>query len=160
MLAAMAANVNFNFKMLKAQGMTINDMVGKLYFKDLAAGLENFNMKIFNGTIKASMSSQLKPKAPTYKFSANVAGLDLGEAIKSQMKMFQNTMTGKANFDISGEGASFNPDPAKMNLKAKGTMKVANAEFATLDVGKMVVDGIGNALSSSFSKIPGMLSKV
>ena len=160
MLAATTANVNFNFKMFKAKDIRMTDMIGKLYFKDLAAGLDNFNMKMFNGTIKATVSSQLRPKAPTYKFSANVNGLDLQEAIKSQMKMFQNTMTGKANFDIAGEGASFNPDPAKANLKAKGSMKVANAEFATLDVGKMVVDGVASALSGVSSKIPGLANKI
>ena len=50
--------------MLKVKNAKMTDMAGKLYFKDLAAGLENFSMKIFNGTIKANLSSQLRPKAP------------------------------------------------------------------------------------------------
>ena len=75
------------------------------------------------------------------------------------MAAFKNTMTGKANLEIAGEGASFNTVPAEENLKAKGSMKVTNAEFASIDVGKMVVGGIANALNGISSKIPGLVGK-
>ncbi len=159
MMAGTTANVNFNLKMLKVQNAKMTDMVGKLYFKDLAAGLENFNMKIFNGNIKMNMSAQLRPKAPTYKFSTDVSGLDMGEAVKSQMAAFKDTVTGLANFNMSGEGASFNTESAEQNLKAKGSMKIVNAKFTTIDVGKMITEAIGNSLQKISSKIPSLSGK-
>jgi uncharacterized protein involved in outer membrane biogenesis len=154
-LGSATANIGISLKGLKIQNASMSDMTGKLYFKNLSAGLENFNMKMFSGSIKANVSADLRPKAPTYKFSTQVSGLDLGEAVKSQMAMFQNTATGKANFDMTGEGASFNTEPAKGNLKAKGSMKLLNSQLATIDIGKMAADGILSALS----KVPGLSGK-
>jgi uncharacterized protein involved in outer membrane biogenesis len=159
MLANTTANIAFNLKMLKVKNAKMTDMVGKLYFKDLAAGLEGFSMKIFNGGIKMNMSAQLRPKAPTYKFSTDVAALDMGEAVKSQMAAFKDTVTGKANFNMTGEGVSFNPDPAMQNLKAKGSMKITNAQFTTIDVGKMVTEAIGSSLQKISSKVPSLSGK-
>lgn len=159
MLEKMTANVGFNFKMLKAQNVRITDMTGRLYLKDLAAGIDKLNMKLFNGTIVANLASQLRPKAPTYKFSAKVIGLDLGEAVKSQVAMFKNTMTGKGNFDINGEGASFNSEAAKSNLRAKGALKIANAQFTSIDVGKMVTEALNNSISKIAGKIPALNGK-
>ena len=143
-----------NIKMLKAQNIRMDDIVGKLYFKNLTAGLENFAMKLWDGKVKMSFATQLKPKQPTYTYGVLLDGLNLQKAVEANVQAVKNTMVGKLHFDINGSGSSFNTEPAKGNLKAKGSFKVDNAVFNTVDVTKMATDGINKALSGVADKIP------
>jgi hypothetical protein len=158
-LAEMACAIDVNMKSIKAKGAVISDIVGRLTFKDLTAAIEKFSLRAFSGTMKASMATQLKPKAPTYQFSMNVDSLDLGQAVASQMAMFKDTIVGKASFSMNGNGASFNPEPAKVNLKAKGSMKVVNATFASVDVGKMVGEALNGSIDKIGDKVPPLKGK-
>jgi uncharacterized protein involved in outer membrane biogenesis len=153
---AAAANVSMalNMKMLKAKGIKMTDLVGRLYLKDLTAGLEGFAMKMWDGTVKMNFASQLKPKAPTYTFSVVTDGLQLKQAVADNVAMFKNTIIGKAHFEVNGSGASFNTDPAIANLKAKGNMKIENATFATIDVAKMASEAINGGLAKVAEKLP------
>jgi hypothetical protein len=153
------ANVNVDMKMIKAQGVTINNLQTRLTFKDLIAAMDNLSLRIFSGAMKSNFSANLKPKTPTYHFTASGSGLDLNEAVASQMATLKNTVIGKANFDAKGEGASFNPDPAKANLKMSGNFKITNAEFTSIDVGKMTVDALMGSLGGLSSKVPGLSGK-
>jgi hypothetical protein len=158
-LQKLNANINVNMKSIRAQGVKIENLESKLTMKDLVAGMEHLTMRLFNGAVKSSFSANLKPKAPTYHFTAGVSGMDMGEAVKSQMASLKNTVTGKANFDMTGEGVSFNPEPAKQNLKAKGSFKVQNAQFTTIDVSKMVTEALNGSMSQLASKVPGLGGK-
>lgn len=159
MLAGMVANLSIDIKMLKATGVKINDIICRMSFKDLVAGIDQFGMKIFSGSIKADAHLQMKPKMPTYQFNAQVAGLDIAQAVESQMAMFKNTVTGKANFSMNAQGASFNTDPAISRLNAKGNFKVDQAVFATVDVSKMVSEGLGKSLNQLGDKVPALKGK-
>ena len=156
---ATTAAIRVNVKSLKAYDVKMTDIVGKLSLRDLAASIDQFKMKLWGGTIVANGSSALLPKAPTYKFSTQVRALDLSEAVASQFALFKNTLIGKANFDMAGDGASFNPDQAIANLKAKGSMKVENATFATIDVTKMVGEGLGKSVEKVADKVPALKGK-
>ena len=158
-LAAMSASIGLNLKMLKAHGVKMSDMTGRLFFKSLSAGIEGFAVKIWDGTVKMSATTELAPVHPTYHFTTGVAGLDLSQAVASQMAMFKNTVTGKTNLDMSGSGASFNPPAAIDNLNAKGNLKITNAEFTSIDVGKMASDALAKAVSSIGDKVPGLKGK-
>jgi hypothetical protein len=85
--------------------------------------------------------------------------LDIAQAVASQFQAFKNTLTGLASFEMNGTGASFNTEPAKMNLSSKGKFKVENAVFTTLDVGKMVSEGLNGAIAKIADKIPGLKGK-
>jgi hypothetical protein len=128
-------------------------------FKDLTAALDHFSLKIFEGAVKMTASAQLKPKQPAYHFTADVAGLDLAQAVAAEMAAFKNTVTGKLAMTASGEGASFNPEPAKANLKMKGNFKIQNAEFTSIDVGKMASNALSESLGKIGGKIPGLAGK-
>jgi uncharacterized protein involved in outer membrane biogenesis len=150
---ATQAKISVNMKMLKAYGVKMTDVTSQLSLRELAASIDQFQMKLFGGSIKATASTQLKPKAPTYHFNADIASLDLQQAVESQFALLKNTILGKAFLKIDGGGASFNPDPAKLNLNAKGSMKVENATFATIDVGRMTTEAINKALDRVGEKV-------
>jgi hypothetical protein len=152
--AAASITGNINMKMLKAQGIRMDDLVGKFYFRNLSAGLEGFSMKLWDGTVKTHFATQLKPKQPTYNFGFSVNGLDLQKAVEANVEAVRNTLIGKLSFEMNGSGSSFNPEPAKANLSAKGSFKVTDAKFVTLDVTKMAVEGINKALSKVAEKVP------
>ncbi len=105
------------------------------------------------------MALQMQPKTPTYRFSADVTGMDLQQAVASQFQLFKNTIWGKADFKMEGTGASFNPEPAKGNLNAKGHLKVANATLATIDVGKMAMDAVNKSIDDLAAKYPQLKGK-
>jgi uncharacterized protein involved in outer membrane biogenesis len=158
-LAALDASLTTDIKFVKAMGIRIDGIGAKTTFKDLAFALEGFKMKVFDGNIKADFSTALKPAHPTYKFAAGVDGLTIEKAVESQLALFKNTLLGKANFTMSGSGASFNPELAASNLNAKGNLKVTDATFATIDIGKMVSDAINGSLAKAADKVPMLKGK-
>lgn len=158
--AAASAVVDADIKMLKAYNVRMTDIKARKTFRNLTASIDHFSMNLWGGSVKANGSANLKPKAPVYRFSSEAGGLDLQQAVTSQFELLKNTIVGKASFKMSGEGESFNPEPAKLNLKAKGNMKVENAKFATIDVGKMVSDAISKSVGSLAEKIPQIKGKM
>ena len=155
------ATIGVNIKTLKAREVRMDDVTAKMSFggPNLTAALEQFGLKLWGGTIGASLATQLKPKAPTYQFNFKMANLDLAQAMKSQYKIFKNTLLGVASFQLSGAGESFNPDPATKNLSARGQMKIVNATFTTIDVGKMAAGALNHGLESVAQKIPQVRGK-
>lgn len=159
MILNTAAHVSIHIDFVKAYGIKIANIASKLFFKNLVAGVESFSMGVFGGRIQAQASVDLKPKAPEYRFSSEVSALDLHEAVKSQFKLFKNTVLGKAFFKMTGTGSGFNPDVAIKNLSAKGSMKIEKATFATVDVGKMAANALNQTLSRLAEKIPQLKGK-
>ncbi len=153
------ANIALNMKLIKVYGVRITDITSKMSMKDLVAAIDQFNMNLWNGNVGMTASVNMKPKAPTYRFGSTVANLDLRQAVTSQLEMFKNTVLGKASFKMEGTGASFNPEPAKSNLNAKGNMKVVDATFASIDVGKMATEGLNKAIERVGEKLPQVKGK-
>ncbi len=159
MMQALVVNMGVNMKMLQAYQVKMADLMSKVSFKDLVGSIDQFSMGLWSGSIKTNATMDLKPKAPAYRFNAEVAGLDLKQAVSSQKPMFKNTLLGKASFKIVGSGSSFNPGSATKNLNAKGNLKVEKATFATIDVGKMAADAINQTVSKLGDKIPALKGK-
>lgn len=159
-VAASAQGVfQFQIKSLKAQQVAMNDLAGKVSMKDLAVSLNALQMKVFQGLIKSSGTVNMKPEHPVYSFGADVSGLSLQKAVESQLALFKNTVFGTANFKIDGSGSSFNTEPATKNLKAKGSFKVSNAVFTSIDIGKMITEGLNASIGKIGEKVPGMKGK-
>ena len=158
-LASMTGVIGINLASIQAYGVKMSPITARLTLRELTAALESFSMGVFGGTIKANMSMALKPKTPTYQFTAEVSQLDLQQAVTSQFELFKNTLLGKANFKMDGHGTSFNPDAAKKNLVAKGSLRVNEATFATIDIGKMANEGINSSIGKIADKIPALKGK-
>lgn len=154
MMAAMAATLDVDMKMIKAKGVKLTGIEGRMSFRNLAMAIERFKLGVFGGQISSTFAAALQPVVPTYQFGLNVQGLDIKEAVESQMSMFKNTVVGKANFSMNGAGSSFNADKATMNLNAKGNLKITDAAFATIDVGKVAGGAINDGLEKLAKKLP------
>ncbi len=148
-----------NAKMIQFYGVKMTDLVTKLSFRNLAFSVDSASLKVWEGVVGMKATAAMAPKTPTYNFSTSVAGLDLQKAVSSQLALFKNTLVGKVNFKIDGSGASFNPTAAKRNLNAKGTMKVVDANFQSIDIAKMASEAINKALEKVGDKIPGAKGK-
>lgn len=159
MASAAIANIGFNLAFIKAQNMRFSELQGRMSFKDLVATIDSVSMKLWNGSIKMDGSVAMKPKAPSYRFNSEVARLDLSQAISTNLDMIKNTVSGIANFKIAGSGVSFNPDPAKRNLNAKGNAKIDNAVFTTIDVAKMAGEAINGSIDKIAGKVPALKGK-
>jgi len=153
------ATIGFNLAMIKAKGVKMTDMQGQMSFRDLAFYVDRFKMGLFSGTVSSTAAIQMKPKTPTYHFTADVNGLNLKQAVESQLELFKNTLMGIASFKMDANGASFNPEPAKGNLNAKGSMKVTSATFATIDIAKMATEAINKAIDGAAAKVPQLKGK-
>ncbi len=160
---AIAKNTVFNLKadlkQLKVYDIKMSDIALRAGLKDLIATIDSFQMKLWDGSLQTKATMNMKPKAPTYSFNMGVAGLDIQKAMSSQMEIFKNTVVGKLTFKMDGNGASFNPAPAKVNLNAKGTMRVENADFQSIDIGKMAVDAVNKSIDKVAEKIPALKDK-
>ncbi len=148
-----------NAKMIQFYGVRMTDFVSRLSMRNLTFSVDSASMKLWNGNVGLKANAALAPKTPTYRFTTTVAGLDISKAVASQFAMFKNTLIGKLDFKMEGSGSSFNPTPAKRSLSAKGSMKVIDAEFQSIDVGKMAAEAINKALEKIEDKIPAAKGK-
>lgn len=153
------ANLKLQMAFVKAKNVKISDIGGTAVMKGLALNVDGVKMNVFNGTIKAGMQAQLAPKTPTYHLNLVVDKLDLQKAVESQFAMFKNTLTGIATFKMDGSGASFNTLPAKKNLTASGHFEATGAKFATIDIGKVVVEAITKSIDGIAAKVPALKGK-
>jgi len=86
--------------------------------------------------------------------SASLKGLDMKQAVESQLQMFRNTFVGHLNFEAKGSGSSFNTTAAMKNLNLKGKMSATDAVFSSIDVGKMTTEALNNGIEKVGQKIP------
>ncbi len=157
--AASQINANVGIKFIKVYDIRMTNINSQMSFKDLAFNIQKFGMGLWDGTISANGSLQAKPKMPTYRFSTQVNSMDLKKAVTSQVELFKNTLYGNANFKMDLTGASLNPDRAKTNLDAKGSMKVEKATFAAIDVARMASVALNQTIGDIGNKIPAMKGK-
>lgn len=148
-----------NLKTVQVYGVKMSDLNTKLSMRNLVASVDSAYVKMWDGTVAMKAQTAMLPKTPTYTFSSTVAGLDMQKAVTSQFQLFKNTVLGKVNLKIEGNGASYNPQSAKKNLNAKGSMKITDATFQSIDVAKMAGDAINKALEKVGDKIPAAKGK-
>jgi len=155
-LGAMVLAASFNAKLIKYYDIRMTDFSSRMSMKNLVASIDNAQITIFDGKFNLRAQTAMRPRTPTYTFGMSIAGLDLRKAVASRLELMKDTLVGKLSLKLDGSGASYNPDPAVKNLNAKGSFRVDNAIFATIDVGKMVAEGLNKALE----KIPQAKGKV
>lgn len=159
MMESMTALLDIQMKLIKFYDVRITDTNGKISMKNLNASIDQFNSKIFDGSIGMKASVAMKPATPAYTFQSSVAGFDLKKATESKLEMFKNTVIGKLNMKMEGSGSSFNPTPAKKNLNARGNMKIDNAIFTSIDIAKIATEGVNKGMEAIGDKIPGIKGK-
>lgn len=158
-LQAAQGAFDVDIRFIQARKARLEPVQGRFTLKQGTAALERFAVGLFDGSATAAGSVALLPKQPKYQFAFSVKGLNLKKAVASQYALFKNTLVGIAAFDIKGQGASFNPETAKKQLAASGGFVVTQAQFSTLDVGKMALDAINGALSKVKGQFPGIGSQ-
>lgn len=159
MLKNAAANVAVRIKKFHGMKVTAQDINVDFSFKDLVASIDNFSMLVWKGLIKANAGIDLKPKSPTYQMNLNVSNIDLQQAVETQLESFKNTVIGLMAMKAQGSGKSLNSDQILKNLNLTGNLKIAEAKFASIDVGAMVVDGLNNGLKDVVAQIPALKDK-
>jgi hypothetical protein len=160
MASKVTATMDFNLASLKFYDVKMTSIQGRMRFQNLIAALEKASLGVWDGTVRSDFAFDLKPKAPHYRYSLQVADLSLQKAVDSQFALLKNTVLGSANFSMQGTGVSFNQDAAMKNLEAKGSWSVKEATFATMDIGKVAVEAINGAIGKVASKIPGVKDRL
>lgn len=153
------ATIKTQMAFIKAKNVKLSDVAGTVDFRNLVLKVDGFRFGVFGGAVKQNATLEMAPKQPKYRFDVDVAKLNLQEAVSSQFELFKNTLLGIASFKMDGSGFSLNPEPAKKNLNAKGSLKVENATFATIDVGKAVAEGLTKSINQIGEKIPPLKGK-
>ncbi|MFM8315573.1 MAG: hypothetical protein ACKOA8_14920, partial [Deltaproteobacteria bacterium] len=143
-----------NFKSLKTKGIVISDIESSSKFKSGVFTVNSFKMRLLGGSGTSSGVLNLTGPLPSYQFNSEVSGLQLEQAMASQSELLKNMLKGKAQFQMSGKGESLEPEKAKLRLVAKGSFKVSEARFASLDVGKMATQALGGALVKVVEQVP------
>jgi hypothetical protein len=144
---------------LKANEIQLSQMSCQLNFKNWVTSLEDCGLKVFQGEIRSKFQLNLAATPPTYQGTLDVKGLDFAEAGAHSSPMFKDTLRGRGHFKMDLQGASFNAESAKSNLRSKGSFKVQPAEFSTLNVMKMVKDSVDQALNRISDQVPVLKGK-
>ncbi len=153
------ATFKVSIAQLISKGIRMEPVDATMSLRNLVATLDSFRVNLWKGSLRANASSDLKPRAPTYRFNMEMSGLDLKEAVTSQFILLQNTLVGILASKAEGSGSSFNTPALLSNLNVKGNMKVEKASFATIDVGQMAMDSINKSVGSIGDRIPSLKGK-
>ncbi|CAN5951492.1 unnamed protein product [Sphagnum jensenii] len=159
MAKGMSVDGSVAIAFIKAKGIRIDDIALKLQFKNLIAAISGLRMKMYDGSLSGSFSTDLKPKEPAYNLNFALNGLDMQKAVESQFQSFKDTLIGKLSASMQGGGSSFNADAAKKHLQMKGDFKILNAAFQTLNISKMVNDALTGSMGKIADKVPMLKGK-
>lgn len=156
---AMTLVAAVNAKMIQFYGVKMKDVIAKLSMRNLTFFIDSASLKVWDGTVGLKASTAMMPKIPTYEFSSTLSGLELQQAVKSQFQLLKDTVLGTLDFKIAGSGSSYNSEAAKRSLSAKGTFKITNAVFQSVDIGKLATEAVNKALEKIADKIPAAKGK-
>lgn len=140
--AAAAGTFDFNLKKIKSTGVVIDNMQGQLALNNLLLALKDFSMKIFDGSIKGTMSFNVKPAKPEVATNITCSGLETQKMVESSMPMARNTIKGVISAGLNIGGSGLNMSDIISNWKGNGSMDVKNAVLSTLDVGSQIKVGV------------------
>ena len=147
------AKVLFQIESLTVTKVKASELLARITFENKKLLVQPIKLGVFNGNIQANMQANLGVNPPTYQLTADVQGIDLKEATKTQLESFQNTMTGNLSTSFEGKGRSFNSDKLLASLAIDGEFKLADAQFVTVDIGQMVDKGLGDAIANIRKRI-------
>ncbi|MSP18961.1 MAG: hypothetical protein EXR74_05265 [Bdellovibrionales bacterium] len=147
-------NIKLNFKNIKTQGIRIPFLESFAILKGGVISLKQLKIDLLGGQGTAIGELDLMTPIPTYRLSADFKGLQLAQAIDSQSELLKNSVIGKAQFQFSGKGEGLNPEMAKTKFSGKGSFKVTEARFISLDVGRWVGQGMGPSFLKVVEQVP------
>ena len=158
-LRSLTANLGASMKFVRYYDMIFEDLAFQSNFQDMNFSLTQFKLKFWEGNFASTARLDLKPLKPAYNFMVKVVGLNMQQAVTSQLALFKDTITGKADFLVNGSGHSLNTDLAMASLEATGSMKVNKAKFASIDISKMVAESLNESLGKLAEKVPPLKGK-
>jgi len=151
--------VTWNGKSLKFYNVHIEPLKGKFLLKNLVVSGGFEEARLWGGSARAAGEFSFQGERPKYKFQGQLNTLSLQEAVASQMNLFKNITTGLLSAQFEGTGESFNPVLAKKNLNAKGKVKVKPAKLSSIDMNKMISEGLQEAMVQIGNKVPSLKGK-
>ncbi|MFM8269500.1 MAG: AsmA family protein [Pseudomonadota bacterium] len=151
--------ISVNAKSLKFYRIRMEPIRGKFRLKDQKLDGSFDEAKVLGGKIKATAQVNLSSSVPQYAFQTQVENVSLEEAVASQMEMLRNSMTGSLSGEMTGKGWGLDAKAAKRNLDASGKMSVKKAKLTTIDINKMVSQGVNGVLSKVADKVPVLRGK-
>jgi hypothetical protein len=151
--------VSLAAKFIKLYKIRLEPIRGKFNLKDqkLLGGFDE--AKVLSGKMKATAQVDLASAVPKYAFQTQVEGLSLSEAVASQVELLKNSMTGSLSGEMSGTGEGIDARVAKKSLNASGKIRVTGAKLTTIDINKMVSEGINGVISKVAEKVPTLRGK-
>jgi len=146
-------------KFIKLYKVRLEPVRGSFILKDqkLSGGFDE--ARVLSGQMKAKAQVDLSSAVPKYAFQTQVEGLSLSEAVASQMELLKHSMTGSLSGEMTGKGEGANARLAKKNLNASGKIQVIGATLTTIDINKMVSDGINGVISKVAERVPTLRGK-
>lgn len=151
--------VTWNGKSLKFYNVHIEPLKGKFLLKNLVISGGFEEARLWGGSARAAGEFSFQGERPKYRFEGRLNSLSLQDAVASQMELFKNTATGLLSAQFEGSGQSFNPVLAKKNVIAKGKMKVKPAKLSSIDMNKMVSEGLKEVMVRLGDKVPSLKGK-
>ncbi len=149
-----AFNIKSNFKKITNKGISITDLRSQMSFKSGVLFLNSLNFNLLGGEGVGKGEVNLMTSVPSYQFSSEIKEVQLEQVMASKSEILKNLLKGKAYFQIAGKGQGFDPSLAKKQFSGKGTLKVTEARFATLDIGNLLAQGLGESLIKVFEQVP------
>jgi len=126
MASAAKGTISFSVKYLRAMNFELTDITGKARLNNLKIKIDPLKLKLYDAPVTSTLSANLNPRRPTYRFNMKLASLDLSKAVDAQVPAIAGMVKGTASFNLKGSGASFNPNSALQNLKGQGGFKMVN----------------------------------
>jgi hypothetical protein len=154
LLAKSTAVIALRLKRLKMFDLSFAEFNLDATLKHLVASIDSFSTYLFRGLIKANASVDLSLPVPSYSMNISLSGVDLQTAVSKGVVSLDHTLSGQLAIKAQGTGSSFNANQMMRNLNLVGQVKVSDARFATIDVGKIAVEAVNQSIGDISKQIP------
>lgn len=142
-----------------AQGVELANFRTKLSAQRGKVDLSQLAFQVFEGNVRAHALLGTESAHPALTFGGAVDHLNLKQAAESQWALFKNTLEGRLDLKWDAKSPTLDSQTLLKQLAMRGGFVVRGARFATVDIGKLVVEKINGAIDRAADKVPGLRGK-
>jgi hypothetical protein len=115
--------------------------------------LKQLKVRTRGGTILAKAKADFSAPEPHYSFSAELQRMDLGQALRTPLALFQHPFYGTLSSQFKGSSA-------QGRLAVRGSFSILNGGFASWNVGQLALNGVNEAILKASEKFPALAEKL
>lgn len=137
-----SGSLEFQIQDLFTTGIHIQKLNGEFLLNQLMMKLMPLSMDVFGGSVKGSVSIDLKQPKPALATQMMLSGFQSQKMMESHVPLARNTIKGIISAQLNLGGQGLNWEDINSDWKGSGNVELKDAVFSTLDVAQQIRAGV------------------